>query len=110
MDSLIRKIMLSASVAALTVFGLLFGANTTLAEKPFYQGRTLTLMVDFSAGGPTDIECRLYARHLKNHLAGNPTLVVMNRPGAGGTLAMNWLYERGRRDGRIAGCQTASGR
>ncbi|MFQ5850008.1 MAG: Bug family tripartite tricarboxylate transporter substrate binding protein [Candidatus Binatia bacterium] len=110
MNSLIRKVMLCVSVTALTVFGILFGASTTLAAKPYYQGRTLTLMVDFSAGGPTDIECRLYARHLKNHLAGKPTLVVMNRPGAGGTLAMNWLYERARRDGRVVGCQTASGR
>ncbi len=110
MNSFIRKIMVSAPVAALTVFVLLFGANTTLAEKPFYQGKTLKLVVDFSAGGPTDIECRLYTRHLKNHLPGNPTLVVMNRPGAGGTLAMNWLYERARRNGTVVGCQTASGR
>ncbi|MDP6559652.1 MAG: hypothetical protein QF619_05960 [Candidatus Binatia bacterium] len=102
--------MLRASVTALTVLGLLVGATTTLSAKPYYQGGTLTLMVDYSAGGPTDIECRLYARHLKNHLAGNPTLVVMNRPGAGGTLAMNWLYERAKRNGRVVGCQTASGR
>lgn len=105
-----RRIRFSAVLVALAIGGLVVFAKPGLAQKPFYQGKTLTLMVDFSAGGPTDIECRLYARYLKNHLAGQPTIVIMNRPGAGGTLAMNWLYDRARRDGTVAGCQTASGR
>ncbi len=98
------------STCAILVFALLLGTQASSADKPFYQGKTLKLMVDFSAGGPTDIECRIYARHLKKHLKGKPTIVVMNRPGGGGTLAMNWLYERARRNGSVMGCQTASGR
>lgn len=108
MKSTVHKAVLST--CAVLVLALLFGAQAFSADKPFYQGKTLKLMVDFSAGGPTDIECRIYARHLKKHLKGDPTIVVMNRPGGGGTLAMNWLYERARRNGSIMGCQTASGR
>jgi tripartite-type tricarboxylate transporter receptor subunit TctC len=107
MKSLAKKIMLSTGLA-LTVLAI--GAYPALAETPFYQGKTLKLVVDFSAGGPTDIECRLYARYLKKYLKGDPTIVVMNRPGGAGTLAMNWIYERARRDGTVMGCQTASGR
>jgi tripartite-type tricarboxylate transporter receptor subunit TctC len=107
MKSLAKKVMLSASLAVVV---LSIGAHTAFAQKPFYQGKTLKLMVDFSAGGPTDIECRLYARYLKKYLKGDPTIVVMNRPGGAGTLAMNWLYERARKNGTVMGCQTASGR
>ena len=95
-------------IVLLIVGCLNVGSNANLIADPFYQGKRLTFMVDYSAGGPTDIECRLYIRHLGRHLAGKPTLVVRNRPGAGGVLAMNWLYERARRDGTVAGCQTAS--
>ena len=78
--------------------------------KALLSGKTLKLIVDYSAGGPTDIECRIYARHLKKFLKGNPTIVIQNRAGGGGTLAMNWIYERARRNGTVMGCQTASGR
>ena len=42
------------------------------ADKPFYQGKTLKLIVDYSAGGPTDIECRIYARHSEEAPQGRP--------------------------------------
>lgn len=105
-----QRTKLALRLAPAVVLGFLLAATCTQAGSAFYAGKRLTFVVDFSAGGPTDIECRLYARHLKNLLPGAPTIIVMNRPGAGGTLAMNWLYERARRDGTVAGCQTASGR
>ncbi len=98
------------STCAVLVLALLLATPAMAADKPFYQGKTLRLVIDFSAGGPTDIECRIYARHLKKHLKGDPTIVVMSKPGGGGTLAMNWIYERARRNGTVMGCQTASGR
>lgn len=110
MKSRTPRAALFALITAVALSGLFWAAKDGFAEKPFYQGKTLKLVVDFSAGGPTDIECRLYARHLKKHLPGDPTIVVMNRPGGAGTLAMNWIYERGRRNGTVMGCQTASGR
>ncbi len=110
MKSTCRSQKAVLSIVAALVFGLLPGAPAAAADEPFYQGKTLKLIVDFSAGGPTDIECRIYARHLKNHLKGNPTIVIQNRAGGGGNLAMNWLYERARRNGTVMGCQTASGR
>lgn len=108
MKRIVHKAVLST--CAILVFALLLGTQASAADRPFYQGKTLKLIVDFSAGGPTDIECRIYARHLKKHLKGNPTIVIQNRAGGGGNLAMNWLYERARRNGTVMGCQTASGR
>jgi N-carbamoylsarcosine amidase len=108
MKSTLQKAVLC--VAAVLVLGLVFGTQAAAADKPFYKGKTLKLIVDYSAGGPTDLECRVYARHLKKHLAGNPSIVIQNRAGGGGNLAMNWIYERARRNGTVMGCQTASGR
>ena len=49
------------------------------AEKPpFYQGKTLNLVINFGAGGPTDIESRIFARHLSRHIPGAPTITVQN--------------------------------
>ena len=107
MKSTLQKAVLF--IVAVLVFGLLLGTQASAADKPFYQGKTLKLIVDYSAGGPTDIECRIYARHLKKHLKGDPTIVIQNRAGGGGNLAMNWIYERARRNGTVMGCQTASG-
>ena len=59
--------------AILTVLGL---APAYSAETPFYRGKTLTVLINFAAGGPTDIEGRLVARFLGRHLPGQPTIVV----------------------------------
>ncbi len=42
------------------------------AERPYYQGKNVTFFINFSAGGPTDIEGRIVARHLVRHIPGNP--------------------------------------
>ena len=43
------------------------------AEKsPFYQGKTLNVVINFAAGGPTDIESRIFAKHLPRHIQETP--------------------------------------
>jgi tripartite-type tricarboxylate transporter receptor subunit TctC len=59
------------------LFGLVFlVAPAVAAEKAFYQGKTITFLINFSAGGPTDIEGRIVARYLARHIPGNPLIVV----------------------------------
>src|SRR5262245_28270238 len=70
-----------------------------IAQDPFYRGRRLTLMINFAAGGPTDIEGRLFARHVSRHLVGNPNIIIQNMDGAGGLVGTNWLGEVAARDG-----------
>lgn len=73
------------------------------AEAPFYKGKTLTVLINFAAGGPTDIEGRLVARHLGKHLPGQPAIVAQNMPGAGGVIATNYLGEVSKPDGLTLG-------
>jgi len=78
------------------------------AAADFYQGKTLTVLVNFTAGGPTDLEARLMARHLGKHIAGSPSVVVRNMGGAGGVIGVNWLGEIAAPDGLTLGYLTGA--
>jgi tripartite-type tricarboxylate transporter receptor subunit TctC len=82
---------------------LLFVAPLLAAEKAFYQGKTITFLINFSAGGPTDIEGRIVARHLARHIPGNPSIVVQNMSGAGGVTGINFLGEKAKPDALTLG-------
>src|SRR6266536_794113 len=73
------------------------------AEKSFYQGKTINFVINFAAGGPTDIEGRIVARHLAKHISGQRTFVPQNVPGAGGVTGMNFLGEVAKSDGLTMG-------
>jgi hypothetical protein len=63
------------------------------ANAQFYKGKTITLIVNYPAGGPTDLEGRIVSLHLPGHIPGNPTIVVRNVGGAGGIIGSNQLGE-----------------
>ncbi len=85
------------------VFTVLLTAPGFSAETPFYKGKTVTVLINFAAGGPTDIEGRLVARHLGKHIPGQPAIIAQNMPGAGGVIANNYLGEVSKRDGLTMG-------
>ena len=73
------------------------------AEKaPFYQGKTLNIVINFAAGGPTDIESRIFAKHLSRHIPGQPSITVQNMGGGGGLIAVNYVGEVAKPDGFTA--------
>jgi len=84
-------------------WSLLLPVALSAAERPLYQGKTITLVINFAAGGPTDIEGRIVARHLAKHLPGQPALVPQNMPGAGGVTGINFLGEVAKPDGLTMG-------
>src|SRR5260370_31843902 len=61
------------------------------AGAQFYKSKTLTLLVNFGVGGNADTEARIYQHYLPRYIAGNPTVITRNAPGAGGAAAMNLL-------------------
>ena len=91
------------SLPLFALVAMLVTSTAQAAERPYYQGKTVTFFINFSAGGPTDIEGRIVARHLARHVPGNPTIVVQNMSGGGGVTGINFLGERAKQDGLTLG-------
>lgn len=97
MKSFGRSLLLCAFGFALLV------TSAAASDKPFYQGKNVTLLINFAAGGPTDIEGRIVARHLAKHIPGQPAIIPQNMPGAGGVTGINFLGEVAKPDGQTIG-------
>jgi tripartite-type tricarboxylate transporter receptor subunit TctC len=69
----------------------------------FYEGKTIRIVVGFSAGGGFDVYSRALARHLPKHIPGNPTIIVENMVGAGSLISANHVYKVAKPDGLTIG-------
>src|SRR5947209_9310606 len=78
------------------------------ADEPFYKGKRLTLLINFAAGGPTDIEGRLFAKYLGRHIDGQPNVIVQNMDGAGGLIGAQYIGEIAPKDGTVLGYLTGT--
>lgn len=73
------------------------------AVADFYRGKTVRIVVGFSAGGGYDAYSRLIARHLGRYIPGSPKVIVENMTGAGSMIAANHVYNAAPRDGTVIG-------
>ena len=96
----LTKLLAAASVIALATAG-------TATAQDLYKGKRLTVLINYSAGGPTDIEARLFSRNIGRLIAGKPQVISKNMAGAGGTVATNYLGLKSRKDGFTMGYFTA---
>jgi tripartite-type tricarboxylate transporter receptor subunit TctC len=69
----------------------------------FYRGKTIRVIIGSGAGGTYDIYSRLMAKHMPRFIPGNPTVLVQPRPGAGGLIAANAVYNSEPKDGTVIG-------
>src|SRR5688572_3689406 len=60
------------------------------SDQDFYTGKTVRFVVGFGAGGGYDAYARMLAPYLSKTLGAN--VIVENRPGAGGLIALNGVY------------------
>lgn len=82
------------------------GAPAVLAQTGRFPERPIEIVVGFVAGGATDLDARAYARFLEQRLGG--PVVVVNRPGAGGEVALASVA-RARPDGHTLGTTNMPG-
>jgi tripartite-type tricarboxylate transporter receptor subunit TctC len=85
------------SVLLLTMFAAF--AESGWTQDSFYKGKVIRIIEAYAAGGGYDAYARLIARHLGKHIPGNPPVIVENMTGAGGLIAVNYLYNRAEPDG-----------
>jgi tripartite-type tricarboxylate transporter receptor subunit TctC len=92
------SIVLAAGIAAFGAF-----SSSQASEDNFYEGKTVELLIGYSAGGGYDTYARTLSRHIAKHIPGNPTVVVKNVPGAGSLVLMNQLANTLPKDGTVFG-------
>jgi tripartite-type tricarboxylate transporter receptor subunit TctC len=88
-----------ALVAALACCPALIHAE----PSPFFEGKTITIYVGAPPGGGFDLNARIVARHLGEHIPGHPTVIVSNMPAAHGITNANFLFNTAPRDGTALG-------
>ena len=93
---------LMACSAALLLTTLSAQAQTDPVAE-FYRGKTVRLVVGYGPGGSYDLYGRLAAEFLGRHMPGNPTVIPVNMPGAGGFKAVDYLYKVAPQDGTYLG-------
>ena len=86
---------------ALGLVATMAGPVLADATEEFYKTKTVTLVVGYSAGGGFDLYARSLTKFLRNHLPGNPNVIVQNMPGAGSLTATNYMSNVAAKDGSV---------
>jgi tripartite-type tricarboxylate transporter receptor subunit TctC len=73
------------------------------AQAPYYEGKTVRIVVGYPAGSAHDQWGRLIAPYLTKFIPGNPNAIVQNMAGAGSMVAANYIYGVAKPDGLSLG-------
>lgn len=68
-------------------------------DAAFYRDKNVTVVVPSGAGGSYHLYCEIVARHFGKYLPGKPTVIIQNRPGAGGAVAAAYMMNVAAKDG-----------
>jgi tripartite-type tricarboxylate transporter receptor subunit TctC len=68
---------------------LLLSATMAAPALAAYPEQPIRMIVAYGAGGGTDIIARVMAPYIAKYLGNNASIVVMNRPGAGGGIGFS---------------------
>jgi tripartite-type tricarboxylate transporter receptor subunit TctC len=77
--------------------------SSCYAQVPFYQGKTITVIVSSDAGGTSDVRVKSLVPYLQKYIPGNPIVVLEYMPGGGGRKAANHVFRMAKPDGLIIG-------
>jgi tripartite-type tricarboxylate transporter receptor subunit TctC len=79
----------------------LVSAGPSLAQEPYYKGKTIRLIISVGVAGGFGEYARTLAEHMGRHIPGDPNIIVQSMPGAGGLIATNHLYVQAPQDGTV---------
>jgi tripartite-type tricarboxylate transporter receptor subunit TctC len=87
----------------LAILVILMIGQAAHAQTPFYQGKTITIIVGTKAGDAYDLYPRMLAEFMPKYIPGNPNIIIQNVPGAASMIAANQVYNLGKPDGLTLG-------
>ena len=96
---MVRKMGLALVSICLTGVSAMNISTQAASVESFYKGKKVKMIVRSAPGGGYDFYARLIARHMSKHIPGNPKMIVVNMPGAGGIVAANYMMLRAKQNG-----------
>lgn len=88
MSTLMRRAVLRLAAASFACLGI---APAAMAQATSYPERDINLVIQWGAGGGTDVSLRGYAQHAEEALG--KKLIISNRPGGSGVLGANAVLQ-----------------
>jgi len=86
-----------AALAALA--SAAFPLAAAAQSPPAFAGKSVNVTVGFESGSRIDLYARTLMGNLRRYLPGQPNIIVLNRPGAGGVVALNDWVTKAEPDG-----------
>ena len=90
----------------LAYFGL--GVEAAFTQAPFYQGKTITVVLGGPPAGSADLRTRAVISILPKYIPGNPVILMQYMQAGGGRQAANHVYTKARPDGLTIGSMGAA--
>ncbi len=87
---------------------LLFCAVPVWAQVPFFQDKTISVILGGPPAGSADLRTRAVINILRKHIPGNPTILIQHMGGGGGRQAANHVYKVAKPDGLTIGSMGAA--
>ena len=94
-----RAVITAVILSFLILWGFAVPPSAWAEAEPYYQGKTIRIVVGLSTGGGYDRAARLVSRYMGQYIPGNPAMLVQNMPGAGSVIAANYVYGVAKADG-----------
>lgn len=85
-----------------------FGVELSFAQVPFYQDKTINVILGGPPAGSADLRTRAVINVLRKHIPGNPTIVMQYMGAGGGRQAANHVYRVAKPDGLTIGSMGAA--
>lgn len=82
--------------------------EVVVAQAPFYEGKTLTVILSTDPVGTSSVRLRPLIPFLRKYIPGNPTIIIDYMEGGGGRKAANHIYRTVRPDGLTIGALSGS--
>ena len=99
------KVLKHTALGMMAIAASVIGLNAS-ANAQFFKGKRVNIIINYGAGGNTDIQGRMVMRHMKKYIKGKPRLVFRHVSGAGGVVGANFLGEAGKKNGTMMGVFT----
>jgi hypothetical protein len=90
--------MTRSSIIAMLIVVSLSGGHGCTAETEHFAGKTVFVYVGRPPGSGADLAVRAFVRHWQKHIPGQPTMVVKNVPGGGGSRVWNLAWDKSKSD------------